>query len=276
MFAMRPQQGLTLIELMIGLLVGSIITAGAISVFNNTLKSNSDNLNLARINQDLRGMMDIMVRDIRRAGYVTDQPGFNDNLPAGNVDGINDDLTNNPFFDSETVITPQTTDITVLDDGSCILYAYNRDNDSPATVAGNERLGFKLQDNQLKMRKNGATNDDCSNGLEWENITEPEVEITQLDFNLTEDAYDVTSMITDVVPAGGDGFWDGDDNHNGTCDTGEACRTCTLDGSPDPACIFTRSVDISLTGRLAADHAVFQTITEHIKIRNDKYVAAVP
>jgi len=261
MMPIRQQQGVTLIELMIGLLVGAVITGGVINIYNNTLKSSTENLNLARLNQDLRAMMDLMVRDMRRAGYVTDQPEAND----GNGDGINDDLTSNPFFDSNQ--PGATTDLMVLD-GNCILYSYNRDNDTPATVAANKFLGFKLQDQQLRMRMSGATTDDCNDGA-WENITEPEVEIPGLTFNLTETVYNPSSMINDTD---GDGDMDGDDNRNGECDTGEACRTC-----PNPAfaytqhCLTARSVDIALTGRLVADHAVTQTINEHVRIRNDKY-----
>lgn len=271
---MQKQKGVTLIELMIGLLVGSIITAGAITVYNNTLKSNTDNLNLARLNQDLRGMMDIMERDIRRAGFVTDQPDANDNLPAGNVDGINDNLTNNPFTDSTN--PGATTDIIVNGDGDCIQYTYNRNADVPAVVDSDEFLGFKLENNQLKMRNGGGgTSDDCNSGA-WQNITEPEVEITALTFALTQKAYNITSMMTDSSTPP-DGIMDGDDDGNGSCDPGEACRTCTLTGgSGDPACVFTREVTISLTGRLASDHSVTQTLREDVKIRNDKYVAALP
>lgn len=285
MFAAQNQQGLTLIELMIGLLIGSIITAGAITVYNNTLKSNTDNLNLARLNQDLRGMMDIMARDIRRAGFVTDQPTDND----GNGDGINDDLTNNPFTDSTTI--GATTDLMVIG-GDCIQYTYNRDNDTSAggnnPVDSNEFLGFKLklENNQLKMRNGGGapgTTDDCDDGS-WQNITEPEVEITGLVFTKSDDnanAYNITSMMTpDPARNDVDGnpcmMGDNSCDIPPSCDAGEACRTCTLDGSPDPACIFTRAVTISLTGRLASDPSVTQTLTDEVRIRNDKYVAALP
>jgi prepilin peptidase dependent protein B len=271
------QKGLTLIELMIGLLVGAIVVAGAISVFSGSVKNSTDNINLTRLNQDLRAMMDIMARDIRRAGFVTSDPDTNMNS-----------VLNNPFFSA-------TTDIAVYDpgpvNGSCIVYSYNRDNDSPVVVDTNapvERSGFRLDsvDKNLEMRKSGTTNTNCPDD-EFENITEPEVEITALTFGVVEKVLDITSMMTDTD---NDGCLNGDDQNpamvssscktgnygNGFCDSGEACNSCDRTGSPKPACLYIRTVTITLAGRLKDDNTVTQTISEQVRVRNDKYLAALP
>jgi len=269
----KQQAGLTLVELIIGLLVGTIIIAGGLRVFTVVIRGQSDNVKLTRLNQDMRAMMDIMVRDIRRAGFVTSDP--ENNLSS---------LKNNPFFDA---ITPgATTDIAVHDTGRCLVYSYNKDDGSPPAVGSvpiNERFGFMLSGVLLKMRRYGATNENCNTGLEWESISEPEVEITVLDFTLTENPLNVTSMTTDTD---GDGCYDGDDATplipnpttcqsnlygNNLCDTGvviEACNTCS---SPD-TCLYVRQVTITLTGRLRSDNTVTQTITQGVRVRNDKFV----
>lgn len=254
----RCQTGVTLVELLIGMLVGLIVVAGGVNVFTTSVKSQSDNIKLTRLNQDMRAMMDIMVRDIRRAGFVTDNPANNAALQ------------NNPFFDDVT--SGATTDIAIYDSGSCIVYAYNRDNDSPPTVSDAELFGFRLNnDGELEMRRSGATNEDCADdNILWESITEPDVEVTDLSFALSSEALDVSSMATD---SDNDGCFDGDDNCNDLCDAGEACRTCTRDGTaPDPACLFVRNVAIGLTARLRTDTAVSQTIVQQMRIRNDKYL----
>jgi len=131
------------------------------------------------------------------------------------------------------------------------------------------------------MRLSGATNENCNDGS-WQNITEPEVQITELTFTLTSTTLNVTSMVNDddgdgtVETSDTDGIPYGDDNGNGICDTGEACNTCTRDDSPDPACLTVRNVAISLTGRLRDDNAVTQTITEQVRVRNDKFLSAIP
>ena len=258
----KAQKGLTLVELMIGMLLGIIITTGAINVFINSVKGQSDNLNLTRLNQDLRAMMDIMVRDIRRAGFLTSDP-------VNNFDA----LKSNIFFGA-------TTDIAVYDSGQCIVYSYNRDNDSPpvitveaGSVGSNERLGFKLSGTALQMRRTGTTNADCSN-TSWESISDDHIEITTLQFTLTTSPLNVTSMLTDTD---GDGTMDGDGNGNTLCDVGEACNTCVNNGSAgDPACLYVRDVSINLVGRLASDVSVTQSISAQVRIRNDKFLDAIP
>jgi prepilin peptidase dependent protein B len=243
----KQQTGLSLIELMIGLLVGLVIVAGGLSVFVTSVRGQADNIKLSRLNQDMRAMMDIMVRDIRRAGFVTDDPQTNWTS-----------LQDNPFFGATTELA--------IYDSTCIVYAYNRDNDSPPAVDGNEHLGFRLNDGgELEMRSSGTTNENCDDGV-WESITESEVEINGLAFDLTSTPLNVSSMI--------DGT--GDANSDGICDSGETCNTCTRDGSPDPACLDVRNVTITLTARLRDDNTVTQTITEQVRVRNDKYLPPIP
>lgn len=241
---------------MIGLLVGTIIAGGAISVFTNSIESGTDNTELARLNQDMRAMMDIMTRDIRRAGYATDNPAANQAA-----------LQNNPFQDSITA--GATTDIAIYNADSCIVYSYNRNSDSPPVVDSNERLGFRLANNQLQIRTdNASTNENCDDG-NWQTVTEPKVEITTLTFALAESPLDITSMITDTDT---NGIMDGDDNGNGSCDSGEVCNTC----NSGDQCLYIRDITITLTGRLADDNNVTQTITEEVRVRNDKYLAVAP
>ena len=251
----KQQAGVTLVELLIGLLVGLIVIAAGMNIFTTSIKGQTDNINLTRLNQDMRAMMDIMVRDIRRAGFVTSYPETN--LAS---------LKDNPFFST-------TTDIALWDyDGgsdNCIVYAYNSDDSNPPSVSlpypatEGKLFGFRLNsDGILSMRRSGNSNNvDCTDGS-WETITEPEVEITALTFTLTSTTLNVTSMVND----------DGDDNGNGICDTGEACNTCTT----GQACLYVRNVTISLTGRLRDDNTVTQTITEQVRVRNDKYLATAP
>ncbi len=276
----RPQSGVTLVELLIGMLIGVIVSGAALAVFIISVKGQTDNIKLSRLNQDMRTMMDLMERDIRRAGFVTSFPAANEAY-----------LQNNPFFD-DTGANPA--DIAVYNTGSCIVYAYNRNDDSngdgvqdetPPAVNGTERLGFRLSNGKLEMRKSGDSNADC--GGVWETITDREVEITNLNFVLNTTTLNVTSMATDTDR---DTCYDGDDQNPSTpespcvtgtygndfCDSGEGCNTCTRDGSPDPACLYVRKVTITLTGRLANDTSVQQTITEQVRLRNDKFLAAIP
>ncbi len=269
----KRQAGLSLIEFLIGSLVGLIVIASGLGIYVTSVRGQADNIKLTRLNQDMRAMMDMMERDIRRAGFVTSDPKTNFAQ-----------LQNNPFFDGVTV--GATTELAVYNGGGCIVYAYNRDNETPPVVDSNERLGFRLKNGELEMRGSGDSNENCDNGV-WESITEPEVEITSLTFTLTATVLNVSSMAIDTDT---DGCVDGDDGNpiiastgcktgtygNHLCDAGEGCNTCTRDGSPDPACLYVRNVSIRLTGRLRDDPTVTQTIAEQVRIRNDKYLDAIP
>lgn len=65
----RGQRGISLPELMIGLSIGLIVLTGALSLFASNLRSNTDMLKMTRLNNELRGTMDMVVRDLRRATY---------------------------------------------------------------------------------------------------------------------------------------------------------------------------------------------------------------
>ena len=61
------QTGFGLVELMIGLLVGMIVVAAAGSILTTTLTSSNDNIKMARLDQELRQVMTMVSRDLRRA-----------------------------------------------------------------------------------------------------------------------------------------------------------------------------------------------------------------
>ena len=191
-------RGMTLIELMIALAISLVVLAGATSVYLTALRLENDNLNLARLTQDMRAMTDVMSRDIRRAGFASSDPVQNQAALRGN-----------PFFGDAA-------DIRVHWGGACIVYAYNRDDDGnrdgvsdevPPVVDGNEYLGFRLNAGRLEMRQSGNTNADCDNGS-WIALSGPRVEVTALNFTLLSSSLNASSMISD---RDGDGCMDGDD-----------------------------------------------------------------
>lgn len=65
----RPDQGLSIVELMIGITISLFILAGATMVLTSQLGDNRRLLLEAQMQQDLRTAADMISRDIRRAGY---------------------------------------------------------------------------------------------------------------------------------------------------------------------------------------------------------------
>lgn len=69
----RTQRGLTLVELMVGMAIGLLITAIALLAMSQHLRENHRLLVETRLTQDLQAVMDLVSRDIRRAGTLTVQ-----------------------------------------------------------------------------------------------------------------------------------------------------------------------------------------------------------
>ncbi|EXJ13325.1 PilW family protein [Imhoffiella purpurea] len=63
------QLGVTLIGLMIGLAVGTLILSGALSIYLMISRTAREALQQARLNQELRAALEVMQQDIQRAGY---------------------------------------------------------------------------------------------------------------------------------------------------------------------------------------------------------------
>ena len=61
--------GFSIVELLISVLLGLLVIAGVLSLFGNTIRSNRDVLASARLNQELSAAMNVMVDELRRAGY---------------------------------------------------------------------------------------------------------------------------------------------------------------------------------------------------------------
>ena len=128
------------------------------------------------------------------------------------------------------------TDLTVS--GSCILLTYDKDSNGslPAvnSAIDDERYGFRLNNGAVQARPPGAVFACNAAASAWENMTDTNViQITALTFALTT---------KNVV-------------------TGPGSRGITM-----------RSVDITITGRLASNNSITKTLTEHVRIRNDKFI----
>ncbi|HEY9063832.1 MAG TPA: prepilin-type N-terminal cleavage/methylation domain-containing protein [Burkholderiaceae bacterium] len=65
----RNARGLSLVELLVGLALSLLIAAAATALLVDNLRENRKLLTDARVTQELRGAMDLMVREARRAGH---------------------------------------------------------------------------------------------------------------------------------------------------------------------------------------------------------------
>ena len=109
---LKTQQGLSLIELMIAVVLGIFITGGMLQLFVNGNQSYRVQENLSRVQENGRFAMAFITRDLRVAGYygcLNDATKIESNLNAGSsydnyaiaIAGTNDDGPN----DSDSIST---------------------------------------------------------------------------------------------------------------------------------------------------------------------------
>ena len=153
--AQRYQQGLSLIELMVAMAIGVTLTLGMSALFSATMGSNAQSMRLMRVNQEVRTVAQLMISELRRAGFWVDVK-----TAVANVAAV-------PYGIHEV-------------NASCILYSYQ-----DTTVAAQHYRGFRLTGQVIEWMRSTSANDGCltnTNGL-WVPLTEAaETNVTALNF----------------------------------------------------------------------------------------------
>ena len=65
----RAVRGFSLVELMVALVAGLIVSTAVIAFTMSSMKSNGEYIQSTRLTQELRNTMDLVTRDLRRSGY---------------------------------------------------------------------------------------------------------------------------------------------------------------------------------------------------------------
>lgn len=236
----RRQIGVTLTGFLVGTTVGAFVLIGISATYLMGVRATTQNIQQARLHQELRAVLDLMQQDIHRAGYWAFPTGTSSD-PAENpfqqtIDGFNTDLRTGAVSGESTA--------------SCLLYSYDLndngkvgcgscspDNDAFLDGANVEMFGFRLRNGSIELRMRKDEDDasfDCASGSgRWERITdEKSVRITTLRFEIRRQA--------------------------SPCATGDLCRT-------------TRSVNILLIGELKHSPDVRLRLEATAAVRNDRY-----
>ncbi len=158
----KPPQGFSLVELLIAMTLGLFLLGGVLYLFGSLLDMDARLLRRQRLQQELRALITVMVRDIRRSGYWAHAE-----LPRGP----------NPFATYR-----------ILENGHCLLYRYDRNHNG--TADADERAGFKLTAGMVRARRkapscSGAACGSCAAGRWWQLSDPAVVHITRLDFQET-------------------------------------------------------------------------------------------
>ncbi len=108
----RRLRGLTLVELMIGILIGLLLLTAVIAVYLGSVRASNATLAMAKLNQEVRTVTEIVASELQRSGFRSADTALSQ--------------VGNPFASLE-----------LADGGSCIRYRYNRG------MTAEESLGFR-------------------------------------------------------------------------------------------------------------------------------------
>lgn len=277
----RTCAGFSLIELMVGLVVAMLVTIAASAVYVTTARGARDAVNATKLNHELRAALDVMVGDIRRAGYCE----FVVNTTTGSYvcgcDAKDEAMSGNcgkpgyPFnvfnqavnATASGVLASNLTNLVITTTPqSCILYAYDATHLSTTSVrASNDShdyFGFRLNTNSgaIESKGNDGTlydNSSCSNG-DWESLTDPNlVTITKLKFTTSgSKCLNATSKTEAAVTA--------------TNAIGRPCVETALTASTGNTMLEIRQVNIAIAGRLAGDATVTASVSQSVKLPTNR------
>jgi type II secretory pathway component PulJ len=300
--ASSNQQGTSLIELMVGIAISLILLTGIISVVVRMSVAGGESVQGARLNQQLRGTLDTMSKDLQRAGYVDWWHAWDDDNGDGNPVDANDGATEGVLADIDgngtvnildfynsalpamnkfgqvslySINAAASSQAACTANCNCILFSFDLNEDGAQGVASGagtaqntdnrELFGYRLRDGAIETRFGAGTNtNSCVDGS-WEDISEPNsVEITALNFGLT---YVNAAGAGDstVYPFAG----------TAPLSMGTTCTPSDDDGDgiygeiDEGKCLWMRTVSIAVSGRLVDDNDVTLTLNSNVKIKND-------
>ena len=64
--------GFTLVEMMVAIVAGMIVSLAVVAFMMSSMRSNGEYVQSTRLTQELRNTLDLIVRDVARAGYNDD------------------------------------------------------------------------------------------------------------------------------------------------------------------------------------------------------------
>lgn len=157
---MRSQRGFTLMEMLVAVVISLIVAAAMTRLMANTLGTATRTTGMTRLTQQVRSAMELMARDVRRAGYSSEAIQCYANHDCGTDGSVN-----------------LSGDITFNADNDCFVFQHDRNHDGDGTNdgAGAFRLGSSGGVGVLEMWVAAGTPDCTSTSDSWVEITDPAV-----------------------------------------------------------------------------------------------------
>ncbi len=293
----RRQSGFGLVELMIGLLVGMIVVAAALSLLSTTMASSNDNIKMTRLDQELRQVMTMLTRDLRRATIwdpavdVTRvslahpltlsvvSGNWTVTSSSGNLGAIGDKAIGGTLvYKNGAIVNPLRGSITGYSGGS---YSVTPIGTWPTTVVGVDGVpasswNILRPESTITAPASGTTGSCILFVYDTDDSDSIGVIVNKERFGYRHDdtnkAVEIrtSAASADTCAIGGGGTWEDLTDKN----TIKITNFSVANNSPTipPSSGFTIAVrvfTISITGELKSDPSVVRTLQETVRVRND-------
>ncbi len=189
-------RGFTLVEMMVSLVVGLVVAGMAMSLYSVILRANSTSMQLSSLNQNLQAVLDLVSRDVQRAGYMGNAAQNLARTTSGApLSGYPD---RSAMFSLYTVnasgaMTTTLRDLQRLSVSAplydCLLLRYDANGDG--VLAGTtppEIMGYRFDatSKAVEFKSWSAVASQSCGVTGWENITdEKDLEITAFSFSIS-------------------------------------------------------------------------------------------
>jgi len=237
---LKRQQGISLVELMVGLLLGAVALAAVSALYQTIAVHTRRQLETAHLYSLIQHVLSLIEADVRRSGYWHIRPGV-------------DRLDDNPFQNSTNDIRAGSTP--GEPENSCLLLAYDIDDDGKVGIGdcpskhcpawsdsdNVEQIGYRLKDGVLQFRYAGEQFS-CDTGR-WQALTDPGVSIVRFKVDLIAQCLDA-------------------ENSTGRCGT-------------DSTQVWSRTLALELEGQWIGQPKTRRTSRQVVQVRNDHLVSVV-
>lgn len=238
MKGISKQFGVSVMEVLVSMSIGIVVTGSMITLLSNSLYNTSRIVQMNKLTEDLRLTMQMISRDVRRASYTANAIYCLGNPDCSTFGEISEDVG--------SVLTPG--DITVSDTNDCLWFLTDRDQDGDGTE--DDAGGFRLRSvtvsasrnvGQIEMWVGGPEADcDATTSDDWVAITDPnQIDITA--FSVDDDlSYDEV-LLSEV--------------------SGPVSTTTST--------MRIRRIRMAISGELVNDDSISRTVRNSIRIRNN-------
>jgi type IV pilus assembly protein PilW len=156
-------RGLSLIELMIALVIGLIVSGAAVALVVSIMKANAETIRATRLTQELRTTTEIISREMRRAKSVED-PVANVGLASANMLKNCDDMT------------PATAGTTA----ACATFGYDCKAKSDGTFDSGTFKAIGLANGKVKLASSSSAVPSCPTGGAGTQLSSDLINISEL------------------------------------------------------------------------------------------------